>query len=518
MLSRFFEDSQLNDPELSIIPDGTRFPLLESQVESPETETANAKIPSIKERYEAAQQMLPRWRVASETNPIDRRGQNISATLQERYSVNYSLQNQLGVGGFGEVWEAVQTSMGRRIAIKRMKDQPPTKSKSKAHDTYHAMKVDFKKEALTTALLEHPNIIPVHDLGEDERGRPLLAMKLVRGKSWDELIKAEFNLPLSAFLQKHLSILLDVAQAVAFAHSKGIIHRDLKPSQVMVGEFGEVLLMDWGIAMIYDPTKIADEVRELGKDFAPTRENAVCPAGTPAYMAPEQTKRDATLLGPCTDTYLLGGILYFLLTKRAPHACGNAQEAFRHASKGEIIPAQEAAPSRGITNDLNDIANKALSPLEQDRFQSAQEFITAVQNYLSGETKKSEAQGILANVKDKLKEDAPGYDVLYECQNMLYRVLTLSPSMHEAMDLQIKITEQLARKALDNNDLVLCKLMLKNLTESETRSKFAVELEKKETQNRRDTNRRLILNIVIAVFIIVILVDLFILFQIYASK
>lgn len=517
MVSKFFDESSLTDPELSFIPNLNDFPFLAKKEEVVETQTAVSKIQEWEQQF-TSKNMLPRWLVASETNPIDRRGRDVSATLQEKYSVNFSLQTVLGEGGFGEVWEAIQTSMGRRIAIKRLRDRTPENLKQGQNDTYNTLKSDFRREALTTALLEHPNIIPVHDLGEDERGRPLMAMKLVRGNSWDELIKAEFDLPLNQFLQKHLSILIDVAQAVAFAHSKGIVHRDLKPSQVMVGEFGEVLLMDWGIAMIYDPSLIEAEVKEIGRDFAPTRENAVCPAGTPAYMAPEQTKRDANLIGPWTDTYLLGGILYFLLTKSAPHSCGNAQEAFRKAAKGEVVPPIEMAPNRGITNDLNQLAMNALSPIKEHRFQTAQDFISAVQSYLSGETKKSEAHEIIAMVKEKLSEAAPGYDVLYQCQNLLFRALTLAPSMKEAEMMQADITQQLAERALGNNDLVLCRLMLQNMEQNDLREKFFLQLANKEAQNRRDRNRRILLNIVITILIIVIIIDVIFIFQLTGKK
>lgn len=545
MLSRFFEESHVVDPEVSIVPDGTRFPLLDQELDVEGSDLSNTdntmvgsgdslakpgaskdtltKIPAVPPSPKPSKPVgthhrLPTWRVASDTNPIDRRGQNLSSTLIQTHMVNFSLQNRLGEGGFGEVWEALQVSMGRRIAVKRLREFGADGKKEKmSEESFELLKSDFRREALTTALLEHPNIVPVHDLGEDEQGRPLMAMKLVRGKSWDELIREDYLKPIPEYLPRHLRILMDVSQAVAFAHSKGVVHRDLKPSQVMVGEFGEVLLMDWGIAMIYDNTLVHQELQDLGWEFAPTKANAVNPAGTPAYMAPEQTKRNALEVGPWTDTYLLGGILYFLLTRKAPHSCGNAQEAFKHASKGEVTPPSQVAPSRGITQELDALVMKALHPVRQQRFQTAREFIAALERYLSGESTKAESQQIVGVVKAKLAEDKEGYDILYECQNQLFRALSLWPGNHEAEALQIQITETMATRALENNDLVLCRLLLKNMQTGERHTSLMHDLDAKERQNRRDAKRRVVLNVVITIFVVVIIVDLILLFSFYVK-
>jgi serine/threonine protein kinase len=194
----------------------------------------------------------------------------------------FRLIRRIGRGGMGEVWEAVQVSLNRAVAVKRVVTH------GKASDSTAARTRDFMMEALVSARLEHPNIVPVHDLGRDEAGAPLLAMKLVKGASWETRIREEFEtLPPEQFLSRHIPTLIAVAQAVAFAHSRGVVHRDIKPSQVMLGDYGEVLLMDWGLAVVLDDLPgdmISHEVliddEALTEDsIYPTRELASMPGG-----------------------------------------------------------------------------------------------------------------------------------------------------------------------------------------------------------------------------------------------
>ena len=263
------------------------------------------------------------------------------------------LVERIAEGGMGEVWEGVQTSLGRSVAVKTVR--PDLLDDDRRASSIAA----FRHEAVVAASLEHPNIVPVHDLEEPVAGvSPRLVMKRVRGVAWSDLLTADYReLDAGQFLTKNLPILADVAQAVAFAHSKGIVHRDLKPAQVMVGEFGEVLLMDWGLSVYVgdgndlDPSTVAALARP---DSAPN------PTGTPALMAPEQTDSSAERIGPWTDVYLLGGILYLLLTGKFPHGAASSRSSFEHAVKGEVEPPSRRAPERAVPPELEVLCMEAL--------------------------------------------------------------------------------------------------------------------------------------------------------------
>ncbi|HPB32906.1 MAG TPA: protein kinase, partial [Candidatus Sumerlaeota bacterium] len=170
--------------------------------------------------------------------------ENKSEDGRDYNSATYLLHKIVGAGGQGEIWEASQTSLKRPVAIKRLRDEK--RSSEKDVQTRNMLMRIFHQEAIITANLEHPGIVPVHDLGIDDDGNLLLSMKLIRGELWSVIINRDSALPPADYYTKHLLILISVAQAVSFAHSRGVIHRDLKPSQVMIGEFGEVLVMDWG--------------------------------------------------------------------------------------------------------------------------------------------------------------------------------------------------------------------------------------------------------------------------------
>lgn len=511
LLSKFFDDSGIEDPEISIIPDGTRFPTVQKKTTSDTINRYKQKFSEL-EKSGAINQSC--WKVASDTNPVDRRGRDISATLQEELHVDYSLKNIIGQGGFGEVWDSIQTSMGRTVAVKRLKDAGEITDTKLQSESYQELKLDFRREAITTSLLEHPNIVPVHDLGEDEKGRPLLAMKLLKGDTWDSLLRNDRKvLTTPEMIQKHLPILIDVSQAVAFGHSKGIIHRDLKPSQVMVGEYGEVILMDWGIALLYDPGKLDSDFEDMMDQLAPTHEHAVNPAGTPAYMAPEQTKESASDIGPWTDVYLLGGILYYILAGCAPHACGNAAEAFRHASKGKVKPPKFRKPEYEIPDELDTICVKALEELPHDRYTNVQEFIEAVQSYISGSTRKSESKEITKTVINELEGEIKDYQRLNELQNSLIRAINLWPDNLEANNLQKKLAKDFVVLAMENDDLVLARLMLRSIQDINLEAKLQIELEKKEALLRRDKQRRLLLNILIAILVVVLIINVIVLFK-----
>ncbi len=398
-------------------------------------------------------------------------------------------------GAYGEVWEATQVSLDRTVAIKRLRDDV-------ALDTVHGRRQveGFRREVMTTAALEHPNIIPVYDAGKDSNGHPQLAMKLVRGTTWCEMLAEDWELPRAEFFTRHLPILTDVAQAVSYAHSRGVIHRDIKPSQILVGEFGEVLLVDWGLAYVMDDDRspVADELASRGVEEAPATESspvfdstatAVCPAGTPAYMAPEQTDDVPDGLGPWTDVYLLGGVLYFLLTGTHLREGSSAAGAFLTAARGEIEAPSRRAPGLEIPDDLEKLALAALSPIPEER-PSAGEFIAGLQSHLSGASQRRESVRMTNRVEAFLAKDAEGYHELSECLSLLDRAEGLWPGNPVIGGLREQTSTVFAETALANRDLELARRQADRLTSEANRLEIVGRVAEKAARLRRTARQR----------------------------
>ena len=232
----------------------------------------------------------------------------------------------LARGGMGEILLARQTSLDREVAVKVVTSEPGAPS---------AGDPTFAAETLVTAWLEHPGVVAVHDAGED-----FLVMQRIRGQTLSALVSAHGTGP--AALRAHVQVLVKVCETVAFAHSRGIIHRDLKPANIMVGDFGEVVVIDWGLAVQAAPA--AD-----GRVRAPAPADADVCSGTPAYMPPEVADADHTRLGFATDLFLLGATLWHLLTGRPPYQAETIRRTIeaawrmRRGDIGRIAPHAPAA-------------------------------------------------------------------------------------------------------------------------------------------------------------------------------
>ncbi len=229
----------------------------------------------------------------------------------------YRLLEELGRGGMGTVFLAEDRVLGRKVAIKVVG--------TGASDPAAAARM--LREARVIARLEHPGIVPVHDAGTLPDGRMFYAMKRVDGRRLDAFAAG-------APLPEKLRVFQKVCEAVAFAHAHRVLHRDLKPENVMVGPFGEVLVMDWGVAKVLDDASDRSGAPSRPLPDGVTAEGTV--VGTPAYMAPEQAAGQPGGVGPAADVYALGGILYFLLTGRAPFDDRSARRRAR--AKSASVP------------------------------------------------------------------------------------------------------------------------------------------------------------------------------------
>lgn len=273
------------------------------------------------------------------------------------------LERELGRGAMGHVHPAIDRHLLRHVALKRL-------DKEYADDPNY--RNGFIAEAQITGQLEHPNIVPVHELSIDQHGTPFFTMKLVQGVSLTRWLETH---PLGTErLERGLEILLKVCDAVAYAHHRGVIHRDLKPDNVMVADFGQVYLMDWGLA-------------RLTKTHPASSEHAdqTGPVGTPAYMAPEQARGNPTEMDERTDVFGLGALLYELVTGQLPYGKpAPARVIMLRAHLGQIVPVETATPGGGIPRRLQAIIERAIDPEPARRYPSVVELQQDLRSFLRG--------------------------------------------------------------------------------------------------------------------------------------
>lgn len=275
-----------------------------------------------------------------------------------------TIDKKINSGGMGVIYRGTQINLQREIALKAIQPQM-------AKEDHHKDK--FISEAMVTAYLDHPNIIPVYEMGVGSDDELLLTMKLINGSSWHELLhpftRSQREKADEYDLIAHLEILQNVCNAIAFAHSKGIVHNDLKPANIMVGEFGEVFVMDWGIAV--DISESPQENRR-----ALYYKEVKFPMGTPSYMPPELARGKGEKIGTWTDVYLLGGILYEILMGKSPHKAKNIKESI-HLSCNDMPIFDEDIP-----DEIRQVCEKALQKNIEDRYQNIHAFKKALQDFL----------------------------------------------------------------------------------------------------------------------------------------
>ncbi len=275
-------------------------------------------------------------------------------------SADYAVVKKLGEGGMGEVWLAYQKSLGREIALKQIRSGD---LRQMAPDRARTARDGFLTEAVITGGLNHPNIVPVYDMGTDADGNLLYSMKCVRGFSWDKTIHTTSE-------AENIEILRKVADAIGFAHSRGVVHRDLKPANIMVGSYGEVLVMDWGTAL-----PLAHFSRMSGMRPSPGL------AGTPVYMPPEQAVGDVTKIGPHSDVYLLGALLFEIAAGCPPHPMSSPTGSSLTLTKLLENAVANKIVQTDASGELLEIALKAMRTDPRDRYPSIESFVESLKNY-----------------------------------------------------------------------------------------------------------------------------------------
>jgi serine/threonine protein kinase len=300
----------------------------------------------------------------------------------------FSEVRTIGLGGIGSVLSGHESSLKRNIAIKILR--PAYRSKKKFLNR-------FIREARATAQIEHPNIVPVHELGVMDELGVYFTMKKVEGENLRTLIhKIKEGNP--EYVAKYtrtrlLEIFIAACNGVAFAHSKGIVHRDLKPANIMVGDFGEVLVMDWGLVKYIGDNNLADEdhkidletnIADLGvrDDSMITLDGSI--SGTPAFMAPEQAGGRINEIDERSDLYSLGAILYTILTlKSSPFDEKlTTNEVLSHVVNNYFSPPRKRSPKLKIPKELEAICLKAMRLNKADRYASVNDLIKDVRNFM----------------------------------------------------------------------------------------------------------------------------------------
>ena len=297
---------------------------------------------------------------------------------------------KLATGGIGELWVARDEKLGRNVVIKELNSI--AKENASAWDR-------FQREAEITGLLEHPNIVPLYMYGVDRRtAEPFYAMRFVGQRNLANAIEEHHDLVAAGqadglSLHRLLNIFLDVCQAIAYAHSRGVIHRDLKPENVSIDNFGQVIVLDWGLAKILEEgelsLKLNDNCNMTDSSLMMTSHGEV--VGTPIYMSPEQAAGNIELIDTRTDVYGLGSILFSILTGKAPHF-GFAKETGSNFNEvvSQIAEATVPSPSKFADTpaELEAICVRALARKRHLRYTSVTEFSEAVEKWMVGQSGK----------------------------------------------------------------------------------------------------------------------------------
>ena len=286
----------------------------------------------------------------------------MAADMPDLSGTGYVLLDKLGAGGMGSVFLVQDTALGRQVALKVLG----------IVDSGGEFSARLLREARIIAQLEHPGIVPVHDVGTLPDGRVFYTMKLVQGRRLDQRRDELRGLP------ERLRTFQKICEAVAFAHAHQVLHRDLKPQNIMVGKFGEVLVMDWGLAKLLNAEIPAESspaptirLQPFGSDAATAEADTAhgVVLGTPGYMAPEQALGDIATVGPRADVYSLGAILRFLLDD-----------------------------SHRVPKALAAIGSKAMAGDAQQRYGSVEELANDIAHYLDGLPVSAYPEGPLARL------------------------------------------------------------------------------------------------------------------------
>lgn len=307
---------------------------------------------------------------------------NLIRSIEERFKnttseERYTLVQEIARGGMGKILMVFDNNLKRVVAMKFV-DRGDA-------DAYQLVK--FVEEAQVAAQLEHPNIISTYDIGTDKNGNMFFTMRLVQGESLrqiiDKLIASDPEAVRRYSLVRRLQIFQQACHAIAYAHSKGVVHRDIKPDNIMLGKFGEVFVMDWGLAKVLhrriETVKMQNAPIQTLGNVSATQTIQGTVAGTPIYMSPEQARGEVDAVDRRSDVYSLGAVLYELICLERPVVGQSAAEIVENVGVGRIreVPAN-------VPREVGAIMTKAMQYLPERRYQTVEEMTADIQAYLEG--------------------------------------------------------------------------------------------------------------------------------------